>query len=501
MTSSSDSNSLTEASLIESPWFALLSSALKKSLLNIPFSNNYFVAFSGGMDSSLLLELASRYLSEYRQANVVAIHVHHGLSDHADLWQSHCENVCHRLGVELVVRQVSLNAKKKGVEEAARAARYGVFEQVLPSESVLLQGHHLNDQAETVLLRLMRGAGVKGIAGIPKTRALHSAQIHRPFLEVPRSELLRASEALELEWVEDDSNASSDYDRNFIRHEVIPKLESRWQGAVSRLAVSADHCSESAELEASLANIDLEGITQDLYGSSISITGLIQLPLSRQRNAVRYWLKYQGLGFPGEKRFQRIWSELLVARDDASPLIEWSLGAVRRYRNAIFSLSTSDINTQSDFRPNDISICYDAQLADTDDELGVLFQQQIMGRFYSLRIIESLIHHVACDSIESAACLNKLLIRPPTGDEQITVKFRQGGEVFKPVGKAHHRPLKKWFHDSNVPPWLRDSVPLLYYNECLVAIGNLLVSDGFQGERGSANLEISWGQKLNHNQL
>jgi len=124
-----------------------------------------------------------------------------------------------------------------------------------------------------------------------------------------------------------------------------------------------------------------------------------------------------------------------------------------------------------------------------------------MGRFYSLRIIERLIHHVACDSIESAACLNKLLIRPPTGDEQITVKFRQGGEVFKPVGKAHHRPLKKWFHDSNVPPWLRDSVPLLYYNECLVAIGDLLVSDGFQGESGSANLEISWGQKLNHNQL
>jgi len=505
MTSSSNSNSLSEARLAEAPWFALLSDALKKSLQNIPNSNNYFVAFSGGMDSSLLLVLASRYLSECRQASVVAIHVHHGISDHADLWQSHCEKVCGRLGVELIVRQVSLVSKKKGVEEAARAARYSVFEQILPSDAVLLQGHHQNDQAETVLLRLMRGAGVKGIAGIPKTRALNSTQINRPFLDVPRSELLRAAKALELEWVEDDSNTSYDYDRNFIRHEIIPKLEGRWERAVNRLAVSADHCSESAELEEALANIDLDGITQNLYGSALSIAGLIQLPLSRQRNAVRYWLQHQGVGFPGEKRFQRIWTELLVARDDASPLIEWSLGAVRRYRNSIFLLSLNDLNARSDFRSSNISICSGSQLPGAGRSVakgeGVLFEQQIMDRPYSLRIIDSLVNGVESGSVESEACLNKLLIKLPSSNEQIAVKFRQGGEVFKPVGKAHHRPLKKWFHDCNVPPWLRDSVPLLYYNECLVAIGDLLVSDGFQGESGSANLEISWGQKLNHNQL
>lgn len=486
--------------MLDESWFALLPAPLKKALQSIPNSNSYFVAFSGGMDSSLLLTLASRYLSECRQAKVLAIHVHHGLSEHADLWQSHCEKVCHCLGVELIVRQVSLNAAKKGVEEAARAARYNVFEQVLPSGSVLLQGHHLNDQAETVLLRLMRGAGVKGVAGIPKSRPLKSALIHRPFLAVSRSELLRVAKKYELEWVEDDSNARCDYDRNFLRHKIIPKLETRWERAVSRLAVSADHCRESAELEEALANIDLNGMTQNLFGSALSINGLAQLSLSRQRNAVRYWLQLQGLGFPGEKRFQRIWSELLMARDDASPLIEWSQGAVRRYRNAIFALPLKDINAQPGFGANDINICHGAEFADSDyiisvNEPRVLFDQDIMGRPYALRIIGGGVTSVKDGSAERMSCPAKLLIKRPSSDEQVTVKFRQGGEVFKPEGKAHHRPLKKCFHDSNVPPWLRDSVPLLYYNACLVAIGNLLVADGFQVESGAEILEISWGQK------
>lgn len=504
MTNSSDTELLTKARLDEVSWFSLLPASLKKALQNIPNSNTYFIAYSGGMDSSLLLVLASRYLFEYRQASVVAIHVHHGISDHADQWQSHCENLCHRLGVELVVRRVELKSKKKGVEEAAREARYAVFEEVMPDGAVLLQGHHQNDQAETVLLRLMRGAGVKGLAGIPKTRSLKSALINRPFLDVSRSELHDVAMALELEWVEDDSNALCDYDRNYIRHEVISKLERRWDKAVGRLAASASHCGESAELEDALAKIDLGGITQNVYGSALLIEGLTQLPISRQRNAVRYWLRCNGLGFPGEKKFQRIWSELLVARDDASPIIEWSLGMVRRYRNAVFASSSKELEVESHFRPDDIAVCNNFQALSADNIVyKVLLETHVMEKPYLLRIVDGAEHNFDLKQGGSPGQprADKLLLRLPTEGQQVTVKFRQGGEVFKPVGRAHHRPLKKWLHDNNVPPWLRDSVPLLYYNECLVAIGDLLVSDGFQGESGSANLEISWGQKLNNNQL
>lgn len=512
MINSSDTGPLTGAPEIESSWFASLPLIIQKALQSIPVASHYYVALSGGLDSSLLLQLSNRYLRESRLASVIAIHVHHGISQYADQWQSHCEAICHQSGVELVVRKVELKSSKKGVEEAARAARYSVFEQILPSDAVLLQGHHQNDQAETVLLRLMRGAGVKGLAGIPKTRALNSALIHRPFLAVSRSELLSLAEAWGVSWVEDDSNASVDYDRNYIRHEVIPKLESRWESAVSRLAVSSEHCRESAELEEALAKIDLVGITQDVFGPALSIAGLTQLPLSRQRNAVRYWLQHQRLGFPGEKRFQRIWTELLTARADANPLVEWPLGAVRRYRDAIFGLSANDISAQSDCITSNIVVDgwstskTDSALSDglTKREL-MIFKQSVMGRQYALRMVDSVnasISDVVTETEEvNIQPVKRLLVKAPADQVQVSIKFRQGGELFKPVGRHHHKPLKKWLHECNVPPWLRDSIPLLYYNESLVAMGDLLVADGFQGGSNSRNLEISWGQKLDHNQL
>ncbi|UZE97357.1 tRNA lysidine(34) synthetase TilS [Alkalimarinus alittae] len=484
MTGSSDSKRHTKPHVLDEAWYASLPDSLQQSLQSIPASNNYYVALSGGLDSSLLLLLASRYLSQFRQSPVTAIHVHHGLSDYADQWQAHCEQMCQRWGVALVVRKVSLTNKTKGVEEAARAARYTVFEDVLPNGAVLLQGHHQNDQAETVLLRLMRGAGAKGIASIPRTREFNSAIIERPFLALPRKILLQVATAFELEWVEDESNASLDYDRNYIRHEIIPQLENRWQGAISRLAMSASHCRESAELEDALAQIDLASIKHDVFDLALSITELMTLPMSRQRNVVRYWLRQKGVGYPGEKRFQRIWTELLIARDDANPLIEWSLGCVRRYRNAIFALSVREIEDQKAASHDVIKIGVEPSLYGDDQGVGrlSLFERTILGKCYTLCVMDG-------ESKEG----DRLLLRRPKRGEQVSIQFRQGGELFKPVGKAHHRPLKKWFHDENVPPWLRDSIPLLYYNESLVAVGNLLVAEGFQGIMRPESIEIKWG--------
>ena len=503
MTDSSDRNPQTRTLRPSESWFVSLPDTLQQSLLTIPPSENYFIAYSGGLDSSLLLVLAARYLVGVRRATLTAIHVHHGLSDYADDWQAHCEKFCHRLGVSLIVRRVELKDKKKGVEDAARVARYKIFEDVLPSGGVLLQGHHMNDQAETVLLRLMRGAGPKGVAGIPQARALNQSLIFRPFLSVLRSELYSVANTLSIEWVEDDSNLSRDYDRNFIRHDVIPELEKRWQGAVRRLAVSANHCRESAELEDELAKIDLQAIAQEGFGPALSIEGLLQLSQARQRNAVRYWLRSLGVGFPGEKRFQRIWSELLVAREDASPLIEWSLGAVRRYQNALYVQTIEELTLATCFDSAEVSIPYHSNCLSREDEsnIDVLFESTIMGRQYSLSVIKSLHANAISKGVSLPGVISEIEIALPAKHERMTIKFRQGGEQIKAVGKAHHRPIKKYFNDHSVPPWLRDSVPLLYYNECLVAIGDLLVSDGFQGDHGSANLEISWSQMSNHNQL
>ena len=158
-------------------------------------------------------------------------------------------------------------------QEAARNERYQFFRQVATGYDIryLAVAHHLDDQAETVLLRLMRGAGVAGVAGIPFTRTLNSALIHRPFLSVPKAALLQLAQSLGLAWVEDDSNESRAFDRNFIRHEIMPLLESRWKGAVGRLYMTANHCRESSELEDELANIDLKTVLHADFESALSI--------------------------------------------------------------------------------------------------------------------------------------------------------------------------------------------------------------------------------------
>ena len=482
MTDSSDYRLKNGAKNQSEDWFNLLPKYIQAALHSIPEPNvksglnAYFVAFSGGLDSSLLLELAHRYLSEFRHSRVAAIHVHHGLSAHADHWLLHCEQVCQRLNIQIITERVVLssnnNGLKKGLEEAARAARYRVFEQALPDGAVLLQGHHQNDQAETVLLRLMRGAGVAGIAGIPLTRALNSALINRPFLNISKSALLQLAQSFGLKWVEDDSNESRDFDRNFIRHEIIPSLESRWPGAVGRLSMSASHCREGSELEDALAQIDLNAVLHADFNSALAIDELSQLSANRQTNVVRYWIRSQEMGFPGEKKFRRIWSEVLSARDDSMPVIEWPLGSLRRYRGALFLVSKHKQDVQVGFNSE--------QVISVDN---FVFNQAVAGSVYRVSRTDS------DDGIKSGSAL---CIRMPNEIEKITVRFRQGGELFKPAGKAHHRPLKKWLHDCFIPPWLRDSVPLLYYNECLIAVGDYLVADGAQKESGDCNLSIEW---------
>ncbi len=453
-------------------WFGALPESIQYVLEAIPASDSYFVAFSGGLDSSLLLELAHRYLSEFRQSTVTAVHVHHGLNVNADHWLSHCELVCQRLGIQLVAKRVVLSSNKKGLEEAARSARYGVFEQVLPEGAILLQGHHQNDQAETVLLRLMRGAGVAGLAGIPLTRTLNSALIHRPFLSISKTTLLQLAQSLGLAWVEDDSNESRDFDRNYIRHEIMPLLESRWKGAIGRLYMTANHCRESSELEDELAKIDLKTVLHADFESALSIAALSLLSKNRQINTVRYWIRTREMGFPGEKKFRRIWSEVFSARDDAAPVVEWSLGSIRRYRGALFLVSKDEQEALSQF--NSEQVIPLENLAFNRVFAGFSYSVMTVGQAAEIKLVSS------------------LCIRMPDEDEKVTLRFRQGGEAFKPVGKVHHRPLKKWLHDCLIPPWLRDSVPLLYYNECLIAVGDCLVADGAQKELGDCNLSIEW---------
>ena len=214
-----------------------LARILEQRLAGQPLPSSYLIAYSGGMDSHVLLvALAELSSSRPNFPALRAVHVHHGLSPYADDWADHCQSICQNLGVELVVHWVEVASHQASLERAARVARYQVFESVLKPGEILLQGHHQDDQAETLLLRLLRGTGVDGAKAIPAQRRLGAGEVFRPLLDFSREQLAQYARHQQLQWIEDESNQDTGFDRNYLRHQVLPLLQQRWPAASKVLA-------------------------------------------------------------------------------------------------------------------------------------------------------------------------------------------------------------------------------------------------------------------------
>ncbi|MDG1293647.1 MAG: tRNA lysidine(34) synthetase TilS, partial [Pseudomonadales bacterium] len=249
---------------------------------------HWVVALSGGLDSTVLLHSVYHFLQTLPNAEsnapdtssssafiptLTAIHINHQLQTVSDSWEQHCQSVCDGLGVSLQIKKVAVQSEGKGLENAARQARYAVFEESLSTDAVLLMGHHANDQAETLLMRLFRGAGTRGAAAIPMQRSLGQSQIARPLLKCNRVDLAAYASLNDLRFIEDPSNTDENFDRNFVRQQVLPKLEKRWPAIVSMLNRYSDHASADSELLTDLAQLDLKSVdcANDKYGDSLSI--------------------------------------------------------------------------------------------------------------------------------------------------------------------------------------------------------------------------------------
>lgn len=455
---------------------------LLQSMSAIPDASEYWVAYSGGLDSSVLLYLAKAWIDVIRLPECTdlsisrstialkAIHVNHGLSNNANDWQAHCEAVAASLGIPLIVEKVEVQPRGIGLEAAARKARYEAFARHLPNGAVLLQAHHLNDLAETLLLRLMRGAGAAGMAGIPRHRViglgsnsdLTSASryhLYRPLLEITRQQLEQTAASIGLDWVHDESNDSAVFARNYLRHQVMPLLLQRWPAALESLSQVAENSSESEELCRILAEQDLASVVE---GSTLSLPKLVKLPQVQQRNLIRYWLQKLGVGFPGRHQFERIWSELIAAREDASPIISWVGGELRRYRNRLYVVNPA---------------------ADEADAGGPLLpgvpRHTVLGR---LTLVES-------DKAELTGAEGMLIcialpakeLSSVESDASFSIRFRQGGEKITLKNRGT-KTLKKLFQEAGVPEWLRQQYPLVYYGEVLVAIPGVAVAADFLAE-------------------
>ncbi|WP_461480491.1 tRNA lysidine(34) synthetase TilS [Porticoccus sp.] len=417
-----------------------------------------YVGYSGGLDSHVLLHALVRLLGS---GGVTPIHINHQLSPHAEQWQQHCLARCRDLGVDLSLEKVSVNVAGRGLEDAARAARYQVFEQYLQPSSLLLLGHHADDQAETVLYRLLRGSGPRGLAGIPVSRALGAGELLRPLLNFTRRELQAYAEQHELVWVEDESNDETAFDRNFIRHRLLPPLAERWPDYASRIAHSASRCRDNEQLVAMLAAQDLMGVCErpERLGWSVDLEALQGLDELRQANLLHYWPGHHHLPRPGHRAVDAILNELLPAREDAEPLVSWSGAQLRRFRRRLYLLPRSG---ETPMPPSE-TIAWDPS--------GPLVLPD-------------------GSRLEVSVVPGRGVFFP--ADAKVEIRYRRGGERCKPLGRSGSNTLKKLFLEYGLEPWLRDRVPLIYVDGALAVVADLWICEGFAAAPAQSGTVIEW---------
>lgn len=419
-------------------------------------SNKVIIAYSGGIDSHVLLHLAA--LNKDLKAKITAVYVHHGLQIEADGWADHCQQVAHNLGVEFKCLNVKVQKiTAQSLEELARDARYQAFESLMKSNDVLLLAQHREDQMETVLLQLFRGAGVQGLSAMPLTIAFGKGQMCRPFLDVSKQEINEYAHAHQLSWIEDPSNQSDEFDRNFLRNQIVPQLKQKWPALDKTIARSARHCSNAQRLTEDLAKQLLNKVC-DKADNTLDINQLLELERVKQNLVIRKWFNVHNLRMPAEKILNTILDEVVNAEQSKNPEIRGVGYCIKRYRKKLYCLTSKDSNKQP---------C---------EQLWTKMEKQlILDNGSILAVSESLtgISQKVWDAAE------------------VTIKFRQGAEKISLPGRAGRHTLKKLYQEKGVPPWQRNYIPLIYLDNNLAAIADLWISADYFSQSESC-YQVDW---------
>jgi tRNA(Ile)-lysidine synthase len=408
-------------------------------------------AFSGGLDSTVLLHALAQD-STARDTGLRAVHIHHGLQAQADEWAAHCGAVCAALGVELLVVEAQVDrASGDGLEAAARRARYSAFEDLLREDEVLVTAHHRDDQAETFLLRALRGSGPDGLAAMRPWRSFARGQHWRPLLDTPRATLLAYAQQHRLRWREDPSNVDTAYERNFLRQRILPLLRQRWPHASDALARSA---SLSAEASALLHDEDALALAMAATADpcTLSVDALQTLPASRRARVLRLWVS--DLGFPPlpGAGIARIESDLLPARADANARFEWRGTVIERWRDLLH------VAFVRESLPPDWRVRWDGRAPLPLPGGGVLSLQ-------GAQALPSPMHAFA----------------------------RQGGERIVLPGREHSHTLKHVLQELGIAPWERARLPLLADAAGeLCAVGDVAYSAGFDAWLRENDARLHW---------
>ena len=423
-----------------------------------PPETRFVVAFSGGADSLALLHAFVRARESAPGLRLRAVHVDHHLHSESTGWARQCREVCRRLSVDLTVLDVDVkaNVDGHGDEGAARAARYEAFERILSAHDVLCTAHSEDDHVETVLLNLLRGAGPRGLAGIPDERRLGEGLVARPVLSVSRAALQAYARATGFPLIHDPANDDQRFSRVVLRRKVVPVLEARWPRMRASLARAAELGRESAELLDALAAIDLEP-AGGICARTLEVAAVGALEPARLRNALAGWLRSRGIASPGARRIEQIAREVIGARSDAMPCVRLGDVEVRRFRGRIRLVP----------------------------RMSPVAARVVRG----WRIPETLtLDH------------GSLAWEPCTGggldnavrDSEILVRLRgDGARWMRPLrGRGHS--LKKRFQSLGIPPWERGRIPLVYVGGVLAAIGSVWIDPRLTAPPGSPGWRVVW---------
>ncbi|CAG0123635.1 tRNA(Ile)-lysidine synthase [Rhodocyclaceae bacterium] len=459
----------------------------------VPAGSSILLGLSGGVDSVVLLHLLQQ-LSPRHSWRLSALHVHHGISPRADAWAAFCADLCARIGVPLHIEHVDITPLRDlGIEAAARKLRHAALAR--QQADFVALAHHQDDQVETMLLQLLRGAGVRGASAMPLVKKntsqssflrrresslinrldsrrrgndnldfpgdkSHPAILLRPLLDTPRSVLLDYAQRHALQWVEDESNADDAYPRNFLRHRILPLLEQRFPAYRDTLSRSARHFAEAATLLDDLAEQDA---AVALQGESLDVSQLHTLDAARGKNLLRYFLAAQRAPIPDSTCLEEMLRQLCCARNDAAVNLTFGGWQVRRYQERAYAFP--------ELPGDDAGFCVQWRgeaVLELPELGGVLHFESCVGQGLS------------SEKLQQAT---------------VSLRLRHGAERIRPDNKRPTRTLKNLLQEQGMPPWQRDSLPLLYCGEELVCAPGVAAASAWQAQAGEAGLLVSWHRR------
>jgi len=429
-------------------------------ILVVPPDSSILLGLSGGVDSIVLLHLLQQLAPRYSW-RLSALHVHHRISPHADAWASFCAELCTHYHIPFQLEHVDIAPLRGyGLEAAARKLRHAALDRQQADFVVL--AHHLDDQAETLLLQLLRGAGTRGASAMPlvRRRNKHPTQL-RPLLDVTREQLLAYAKQHKLQWIEDESNANTAYPRNFLRHCVLPQLEQRFPAYRETLGRSARHFAEASALLDELAQQDACSLTSNSGDEAVlEVASLQALSLPRAKNLLRYFLHSVGAPMPQTVQLEQMLQQLCTAKQDAAVQLKLGDWQLIRYQGKVYALPALPE------APTAFSQKWNGE--------AVLKLPELHG---TLHFLPTIGQGLSRDKLRQAA---------------ISVRLRQGAEKIRLNSKRPSRTLKNLLQEQNIPPWQRERLPLLFCDATLIAIPGIGVASEFQAGPGEEGVVVNW---------